>query len=62
LSNEGVCRGNKTNMGAGEIDPGGIGHGIEIRRVIKTRIGKIGISFESADGENGFVIEARVRE
>jgi len=49
-------------MGAGEIDPGGIGHGIEIRRVIKTRIGKIGISFESADGENGFVIEARVRE
>jgi hypothetical protein len=30
--------GNKTNMGAGEIDPGGTGGGIEIRRGAKTYI------------------------
>jgi hypothetical protein len=49
-------------MGAAEIDPGGIGHGIEIRRVIKTRIGKIGGPFKGAAGENGFAIEAHIRE
>jgi len=48
-------------MGAGEIDPGMIGCGIEIRR-IKTRIGKIGISIENAAGEIGFAIKTRVRE
>ncbi len=32
----------KTNVGASEINPGGIGRSIEIRRVVKTHIGKIG--------------------
>jgi hypothetical protein len=52
----------KANMSAGEIDPGGIVYGVEIRRVIKTRVGKIGISFEIATGENGFAIKTRVRK
>ena len=47
------ARRNKTNTGAGEIDPGGIGHWIEIWRIVKARTGKIGDMFESAAGEIG---------
>ena len=54
--------GNKTNIGAGEIDPRGIGRGIEIWREVKTRIGKIGDPLERTAGEIGFAIEARARE
>jgi hypothetical protein len=49
-------------MGAGEIDQGILGRGIENRRGVKTRIGKIGVSLEGATGENGFAIEARARK
>ena len=42
------AEGNKTNMGASEIDPGGIGHSIEIRRAVKPRIGKIGRPLKEA--------------
>ncbi|HEV7910822.1 MAG TPA: hypothetical protein VGP28_07005 [Methylocella sp.] len=56
------AEGNKTNMGAGEIDPGGIGRGLEIRRVLKTRSGKIGGLLESAAGENDYAIEPCTRE
>jgi hypothetical protein len=46
----------------GEIDPGGIVDGVEIRWIVKARIGKIGMNFESAPGEIDFAIEARIRE
>jgi hypothetical protein len=53
---------NKTNMGTGEIDPGETGRGFENRRVVKTRIAKIGVTLESAAGEIGLAIEARACE
>ena len=49
-------------MGAGEIDPGNIRCVIKIRRVEKPRVGKIGTLQEQPARENGFAIEARVRE
>ena len=49
---EAAAGGNKTNIGAGKIDPGGIGRGIEIRRVTKARLGKFGGLLESAPGKN----------
>jgi hypothetical protein len=52
----------KTNMGAGEIDPGDTSHAIEIRRRIKARLAKIGGPFEGAAGEIGFAAEARACE
>jgi len=58
----GTSAATKTNIGACEIDPGKLGFDIEIRRAVKTRIGKIGITIESAAGEIGFVIEARALE
>src|SRR5262249_24347898 len=64
---EDFARWNKANMGAGEIDPGGIGHAIEIRRVVKACIGKIGDPLERPAREtgslhNGRLEEARARE
>jgi hypothetical protein len=53
---------NKTDVSAGEIDPGGIGHSIEIRRAGKPRIGKIGRPLKEAVGENSVVFEARARK
>jgi|GEM_PF-4763569 len=54
--------GNKTNIGAGEVDPVHIGRGIKIRRVVKARLGKIGGLLEGAAGEIGFAIEAGALE
>lgn len=53
--------GNKTDMDAAEIDSGGTGRGIEVRRRVKTRIGKICGIVERAAREIGSVVEARVR-
>ena len=52
----------KTNVGAAEIDPVEMGSGVEIRRGVKMRIGKIGGLLESAAGEIDFAIEARARK
>lgn len=38
--------GNKPNAGTGEINPANIGHAVEIRRIEKLRVGKIGDVFE----------------
>ena len=54
--------GNKTNIGAGEIDPGGIGHGVENRRPVEPGIGEIGDVLEGPVGEIGVAIEACVHE
>jgi hypothetical protein len=46
LNPSALAWGNKTNMGAGEIDLGGIGHTIEIWKTAKARVGKIGVPLE----------------
>jgi hypothetical protein len=53
---------NKTNIGACEIDAGVLGRGIEIWRIMKARLGKIGGPLEGAAGEIGLAIEARALE
>jgi len=62
LSPSAFAWGNKTNLSASEIDPSSTGCGIEIRWIIKARIGKIGIIFERAAREIYLAIEASVLE
>jgi hypothetical protein len=50
---------NKTDIGAGEIDPADILRFIEVRRVAKPRTGKISSSLEGSTRKIGFSDEAR---
>ena len=52
----------KANMGAGEIDPAGIGCTIEIRRGVELCTNTIGFALEGPSGKIDFVIEARICE
>src|SRR5208337_1393263 len=52
--------GNKTNMGASEIDLTGVRHAIEIRRVVKACAGKIGSLLERSSRKISFALESRV--
>jgi hypothetical protein len=53
-----MCQEEQNRYGPSEVEPGGIGLGIEIRRRIKACAEKIGASFEGPAGKTGFAIKA----
>jgi hypothetical protein len=56
------ARRNKTNMGASEVDLGGIIHVVEIWRRVESRTGKIGGLIKRPVRKIGFLIKPRVLE